>query len=146
MLASPSLSRKHSDYLWSIPQRLWGAAEREQLAREPEIRRENFFVMPCKSIVQNYQTVSFWFPKQNKTKCEHYSVIHFLSFVLCVVDPDPHGSTLIGSPRSGSVLGMGIRIQVWIQELVMATLAKRKRTKASIMVFSSISKRSEHLR
>ncbi len=30
--------------------------------------------------------------------------------------------------------------------LVMATLAKRKRTKASIMVFSSISKRSEHLR
>jgi hypothetical protein len=31
-------------------------------------------------------------------------------------------------------------------ELVMATLAKQKRTKASIMVFSSISKRSEHLR
>ncbi len=31
-------------------------------------------------------------------------------------------------------------------EVVMATLAKRKRTKASIMVFSSISKRSEHLR
>jgi hypothetical protein len=30
--------------------------------------------------------------------------------------------------------------------LVMATLAKRKRTKASILVFSSISKRSEHLR
>ncbi len=30
--------------------------------------------------------------------------------------------------------------------LVMATLAKRKRTKASIMVFSSISKRSEQLR
>jgi hypothetical protein len=30
--------------------------------------------------------------------------------------------------------------------LVMATLAKRKRTKASIVVFSSISKRSEHLR
>ena len=30
--------------------------------------------------------------------------------------------------------------------LVMAKLAKRKRTKASIMVFSSISKRSEHLR
>ncbi len=30
--------------------------------------------------------------------------------------------------------------------LVMATLAKRKRTKASIMVFSSISMRSEHLR
>jgi hypothetical protein len=30
--------------------------------------------------------------------------------------------------------------------LVMATLAKRKRMKASIMVFSSISKRSEHLR
>jgi hypothetical protein len=30
--------------------------------------------------------------------------------------------------------------------LVMATLAKRKRTKASIMVFSSISKRSEHIR
>jgi hypothetical protein len=30
--------------------------------------------------------------------------------------------------------------------VVMATLAKRKRTKASIMVFSSISKRSEHLR
>jgi hypothetical protein len=28
--------------------------------------------------------------------------------------------------------------------LVMATLAKRKRTKASIMVFSSISKGSEH--
>ncbi len=33
-----------------------------------------------------------------------------------------------------------------IPRLVMATLAKRKRTKASIMVFSSISKRSEHLR
>ncbi len=30
--------------------------------------------------------------------------------------------------------------------LVMATLAKRKRTTASIIVFSSISKRSEHLR
>jgi hypothetical protein len=30
--------------------------------------------------------------------------------------------------------------------VVMATLAKRKQTKASIMVFSSISKRSEHLR
>ncbi len=30
--------------------------------------------------------------------------------------------------------------------VVMATLAKRKRTKASKMVFSSISKRSEHLR
>jgi hypothetical protein len=30
--------------------------------------------------------------------------------------------------------------------LVMAKLAKRKRTKASIMVFSSISKRSKHLR
>jgi hypothetical protein len=30
--------------------------------------------------------------------------------------------------------------------VVMATLAKRKRTKALIMVFSSISKRSEHLR
>jgi hypothetical protein len=28
----------------------------------------------------------------------------------------------------------------------MATLAKRKRTKASIMVFSSISKQSEHFR
>ncbi len=34
----------------------------------------------------------------------------------------------------------------WSWELVMATLAKRKQTKASIMVFSSISKRSEHLR
>jgi len=33
-----------------------------------------------------------------------------------------------------------------LTHLVMATLAKRKRTKASIMVFSSISKRSEHLR
>ncbi len=31
-------------------------------------------------------------------------------------------------------------------KLVMATLAKRKRTKASIMVFSSISKQSEHVR
>jgi hypothetical protein len=30
--------------------------------------------------------------------------------------------------------------------LVMATLAKQKRTKASIMVFSLISKRSEYLR
>ncbi len=30
--------------------------------------------------------------------------------------------------------------------IVMATLAKRKRTKASIIVFSSISKRSEHVR
>ena len=35
---------------------------------------------------------------------------------------------------------------VHMKELVTATLAKRKRTKASIMVFSSISKRSEHLR
>ncbi len=31
-------------------------------------------------------------------------------------------------------------------KVVMATLAKRKRTKASIMVFSSISKRRKHLR
>ncbi len=31
-------------------------------------------------------------------------------------------------------------------DLVMATLAKQKRTKASITVFSSISKPSEHLR
>jgi len=30
--------------------------------------------------------------------------------------------------------------------LVMATIARRKRTKASIIVFSSIAKRSEHLR
>jgi hypothetical protein len=32
-----------------------------------------------------------------------------------------------------------------LYHLVMATLAKRKRTKASIMVFSFISKRSEQL-
>ncbi len=37
-------------------------------------------------------------------------------------------------------------ISVLLNYVVMATLAKRKRTKASIMVFSSISKRSEHLR
>jgi len=43
----------------------------------------------------------------------------------------------------------GVMVPLCLQNVysvVMATLAKRKRTKASIMVFSSISKRSEHLR
>jgi hypothetical protein len=36
--------------------------------------------------------------------CHPFLVIFTL---LNVVNPDPHGSTLIGSPGSGSVLGMG---------------------------------------
>jgi hypothetical protein len=46
---------------------------------------------------------------------------------------------------SRSTTHTAFMMQLCISALVMATLAKRKRTKASIMVFSSISKRSEQL-
>ncbi len=48
--------------------------------------------------------------------------------------------------RTQDVPGEQTTVAVEASVLVMATLAKRKRTKALIMVFSSISKRSEHLR
>ncbi len=41
---------------------------------------------------------------------------------------------------------LDLLIKFMKMRLVMATLVKQKRTKASILVFSSISKRSEHLR
>jgi hypothetical protein len=68
---------------------------------------------------------------------------HATAAVACLCSPLPyhrHGK----SRRPQSSPG-GPCCHFLYSVLVMATLAKRKRTKASIMVFSSISKRSEYL-
>jgi len=49
-------------------------------------------------------------------------------------------------PENDSISRKSSNTEFTMYNVVMATLAKQKRTKASIMVFSSISKRSEHVR
>jgi hypothetical protein len=78
-----------------------------------------------------------------KTPC-HCLCANFYCFVLFFNHVNHHQSNRRSEYKTQELII--IVLPSWYKYLVMATLAKRKRTKASIMVFSSISKRSEHLR